>query len=52
MRPRGSNDQKLGREGQKALREWGGGGGGGEKGKLKRLRRKDANKLLICNFVI
>ena len=26
MRPRGSNDQKLGREGQKALREWGGGG--------------------------
>ena len=52
MRPRGSNDQKLGREGQKALREWGGGGVGEEKGKLKRLRRKDANKLLICNFVI
>lgn len=49
MRPRESKDQKLGREGQKALREWG--GGGGER-KLKRLRRKDANKLLICNFVI
>ena len=50
MRPRGSNDQKLGRE--ESVEGMGGGGVGEEKGKLKRLRRKDANKLLICNFVI